>query len=74
MWWIIFLILAFLLNSTKEPFEVNIKATMPSLNIKSNVSSAIEGIQNYTIRPAYKTIHSILPYKDVYRKIRRSIF
>lgn len=73
MWWIILLILALLLQS-KEPFEVKIKATMPSLDIKSNVSSAVEGIQNYTTRPLYKKVHSMIPYKDVYRKIKRTIF
>ena len=73
MWWIILLILALLLQS-KEPFEVNIKATMPSLDIKTNVSSAVEGIQNYTTRPLYKKVHSMIPYKHVYRKIKRFIF
>ncbi len=74
MWWIIFLILALLLQPSKESFEVNIKAEMPSMNIKSNVYSAIEGIQNYTTRPLYKKVNSIIPYKHVYRKIKRNIF
>jgi hypothetical protein len=73
MWWIILLILALLLQP-KEPFEVKIKATMPSLDIKTNVSSAVEGIQNYTTRPLYKKVHSMIPYKHVYRKIKRLIF
>jgi hypothetical protein len=73
MWWIILLILALLLQS-KEPFEVKIKATMPSLDIKTNLSSAVEGIQNYTTRPLYKKVHAMIPYKHVYRKIKRTIF
>jgi hypothetical protein len=72
--WIIFLVLAILLSSTKESFEIHIKASPPSLNIGSNITSAIEGIQNYTTRPLYKKIHSIIPYKHVYRKLRRNIF
>ena len=70
MWWIVFLVLALLLHSSKEPFEVNIKATMPSFNI----NSAIEGIQNNTTRPLYKKIHATIPYKHVYRKIKRLLF
>jgi len=72
--WIILLILALLLQPSKESFEVNIKAEMPSFNIKSNLTSAVEGIQNYTTRPLYKKVNSIIPYKDVFRKIRRNIF
>jgi hypothetical protein len=74
MWWFIFLVVAILINSTKESFEVNIKADLPSLNIKSNIYSAVEGIQNYTTRPLYKKVNSIIPYKHLYRKIRRNIF
>jgi hypothetical protein len=74
MWWIIFLLVAILLSSTKESFEIKIKANVPSINLKSNVSSALEGIQNYTIRPLYKKVHSIIPYKHIYRKVRRNIF
>jgi hypothetical protein len=72
MWWMILLILALLLQPSKESFEVNIKADMPSLNM--DLSSVVEGIQNYTTRPLYKKVNSIIPYKHVYRKFKRNIF
>lgn len=72
MWmWIWLLILALLLYHPKESFSVKIDASLPSLNLTNHVHTVTEGIQNYTTRPLYNKVMSMIPYKHVYRKFRR---
>jgi hypothetical protein len=75
MWWILLLILAFLLYPVQEPFKVHIEAELPSMRgMTKNIQGVTEGVQNYTTRPLYKHINSWIPYKDVFRKVRRAMF
>ena len=59
MYWVLFILIVLLLWNVKEPFTIN-----------ENVSF-IDTVKDYSIRPIYKGVVWMIPYKHHYRKLSR---
>ena len=70
MYW--FLVILFLLfQSTREPFSIRVESDMDFSGMKRGIFSASEIIQDYTVRPIYRGMVDMIPFKPQYRKLRR---
>jgi hypothetical protein len=59
MYWALVILVGLLLLNIKEPFTIN-----------ENVSF-VDTIKDYSIRPVYKGVVWMIPYKHHYRKLNR---
>jgi hypothetical protein len=71
MYWFLFILLLLLFQSTREPFSIRVESDMDFSGMRHSIFSASEIIQDYTLRPAYRGVLGMIPFKQEYRKLRR---
>jgi hypothetical protein len=70
-WFLVILLLLLLFQSTREPFSIRVESDMDFSGMRHSIFSASEIIRDYTVRPVYRGIVDMIPFKPQYRKLRR---
>jgi hypothetical protein len=73
MYLFLLLLLGLLAWNVREPFTVSIEGDLTIPPIKDHIYTMIDTVQDYTTRPAYRSLMSVIPYKHHYRKFRRHL-
>ena len=71
MYWFLVILLLLLFQSTREPFSIRVESDMDFSGMRHGIFSASEIIRDYTVRPVYRGIVDMIPFKPQYRKLRR---
>ena len=63
MYVFLFLLLILLAWNIREPFKVSIESDLTMPSIKDHAYTMVETIQDYTTRPAYRSLLSRIRYE-----------